>query len=453
MDAPQAPSRTRGAQLDSALKSVSFFSNRYLPVRNIIPESVLDYLKQYCKIKLDNQEFFKDEQCPSSLSLAGDPALDALLEWLRPEISRLVGLDLTPTFSYARIYAQDEVLVRHTDRPACEIGLTVALEVPEGAPPSVLCLSPPGLPDASIEMAEGDGCLYAGTEVAHWRDAFPCDGYVQVFFFFINTHGRYFPDYAYDGRRHLGASKEHLAACALTVGERGISVRLALRHLKALLDRQPDLSDDLIGNSLIEAAIESASPVQVSDAEVDQAVNQFRIDHGLYTGDTTQTWLDDNGLTMSRLHELMTDRLRTRKFRDGIVAQRSKPRFDEHRRDFDALTLLLANAPSHAVARALTKEANRAGLWTALSSGDARFAALPVTRKTGYRRDLPNLGDDAVGAITSVQNAEGGYWVGEVLACKAALFDRATRARIEAILFAEWLATQRRSILVQWHLS
>jgi len=36
------------------------------------------------------QKICIDSQCPSSLSLGGDAALDAILELIRPEVSRLV---------------------------------------------------------------------------------------------------------------------------------------------------------------------------------------------------------------------------------------------------------------------------------------------------------------------------------------------------------------------------
>src|SRR5207249_8695929 len=64
--------------------------------------------------------------------------LDAVLEWIRPEVSRLVGFDLAPTFSYTRQYAKGEVLARHRDRAACEISVTVSIQIPKGAGPSVV---------------------------------------------------------------------------------------------------------------------------------------------------------------------------------------------------------------------------------------------------------------------------------------------------------------------------
>ena len=182
-----------------------FRERRYLLVKGILPRAVLDYLKTYYAVLLGKNAFTRDEQCPSSLSLGADPGLDAVLEWLRPEISRLVGLELVPTYSYTRRYAKGELLPRHTDRSACEISITTSIEIPKGAGPSVVFLKPPRGRETKVEMREGDGCIYAGTEVEHWRDRFRIDGYVQLFLHYISKSGPHFPKFAFDGRKCLGA--------------------------------------------------------------------------------------------------------------------------------------------------------------------------------------------------------------------------------------------------------
>lgn len=167
---------------------------------------MLEYLKVYYAILLANNRFWIDAQCPSSLSLGGDPALDAILEWIRPEVSRLVGIELAPTYSYTRRYAKGEKLARHTDRDACEISVTASIEIPSGAGPSVVHLNGPSSAETKVEMFEGDGCIYAGTEVEHWRDRFRVEGYVQLFLHFIARNGRNYPQLMFDGRERLGAS-------------------------------------------------------------------------------------------------------------------------------------------------------------------------------------------------------------------------------------------------------
>jgi len=183
-----------------------FHEHRYLFVKGILPRVILDYLKAYYAVLASNDAFSGDEQCPSSLSLGADRGLDAVLEWVRPEVSRLVGFELAPTYSYTRRYAKGERLPRHVDRAACEISMTTSIAIPKGAGASVVYLKPPRGRETKVEMREGDGCIYAGTEVEHWREPFLVDGYVQLFLHFISKRGPNFPRHAYDGRKCLGAS-------------------------------------------------------------------------------------------------------------------------------------------------------------------------------------------------------------------------------------------------------
>ena len=69
----------------------AFRKRRYLLVKGILPQAILEYLKIYYATVMVNNRFCIDSQCPSSLPLGGDAALDAVLEWIRPEVSRLVG--------------------------------------------------------------------------------------------------------------------------------------------------------------------------------------------------------------------------------------------------------------------------------------------------------------------------------------------------------------------------
>jgi len=183
----------------------AFRERRYLFVKEILPRALLDYLKTYYAVLLANNAFARDEQCPSSLSLGADPGLDAVLEWIRPEVSQLVGLELAPTYSYTRRYANGEILPRHVDRAACEISMTMSIQIPKGAGPSVVHLKPPHRRETKVKMREGDGCIYAGTEVEHWRERFRIDGYVQLFLHFITKSGPHFPKFVFDGRKCLGA--------------------------------------------------------------------------------------------------------------------------------------------------------------------------------------------------------------------------------------------------------
>jgi hypothetical protein len=185
-----------------------FRTRRYLLVKGLLPSPILDYLKVYYAVLMANNKFRHDDLCPTSLSLGGDPGLDAFLEWIRPEVSQLVGFDLAPTFSYTRQYAKGELLPRHRDRPACEVSVTVSIRIPKGAGPSIVHLKAPKLKKTKVEMFEGDGCVYAGTEVEHWRERFRVGGYIQLFLHFVKKPGRNYPKLKFDGRECLGAPFE-----------------------------------------------------------------------------------------------------------------------------------------------------------------------------------------------------------------------------------------------------
>src|SRR5262249_6703210 len=95
-----------------------FRERRYLLVKRLVPVPLLEYLKVYYGILIANKRFWNDNQCPSSLSLGGDAGLDAVLQWIQPEVSRLIGFEVVPTFSYTRQYAKGDALARHVDRAA-----------------------------------------------------------------------------------------------------------------------------------------------------------------------------------------------------------------------------------------------------------------------------------------------------------------------------------------------
>jgi hypothetical protein len=196
--------RRRDARYGQTAKR--FREKRYLFLKGLLPPPLLKYLKVYYAVLLADDRFSHDAQCPSSLSLGGDPAFDAVMEWIRPELTRMVGFSLAPTYSYTRRYAKGEALARHLDRAACEVSVTVSIQIPKRAGASVLYLKAPHGKQVKVEMREGDGCVYAGTEVEHWRDRFRADGYIQLFLHFIARRGPHYPELVFDGRDRLGST-------------------------------------------------------------------------------------------------------------------------------------------------------------------------------------------------------------------------------------------------------
>lgn len=130
-----------------------------------------------------------DEQIPNAKSILDHEYMfDTLQERLWPIVESIVGEELIPTYSYARLYSNGDELKKHTDRPACEVSITLQLGR------SHHYAWPIYMGGIRFDMGEGDGVIYKGCEVEHWRNK--CDGpnnYYsgQVFLHYVRKNGSY----------------------------------------------------------------------------------------------------------------------------------------------------------------------------------------------------------------------------------------------------------------------
>ena len=101
----------------------------YEIVRNLIPVAFAHYLAGYFELLVHNK--FKhiktDKQVPKAYSVYGDPAFDHLCVFCLPLIEAVVQKELSPTYTYARIYQPEASLKIHKDRPSCEHSVSLCL--------------------------------------------------------------------------------------------------------------------------------------------------------------------------------------------------------------------------------------------------------------------------------------------------------------------------------------
>jgi len=128
-----------------------------------------------------------DEQVPDTPCAYGDLMMDGLLTSLLPEIERASGLALFPTYSYFRVYKPGDTLAKHTDRPSCEISVTLCLGFEGGKSWPIWIEGPRG--SSAVSLAPGDALLYRGAECAHWRKAFEGQRQAQVFLHYVDQNG------------------------------------------------------------------------------------------------------------------------------------------------------------------------------------------------------------------------------------------------------------------------
>src|SRR5712671_5552941 len=111
-----------------------FDRDRYVVLPSLLQRLSLTKLYNYANKVAEILETLRldDEQVPGTPRSYGDFMMDGLLVDLLPEIERSSGLALFPTYSYFRVYKHGDTLAKHTDRPACEISVSLCLGFEDG---------------------------------------------------------------------------------------------------------------------------------------------------------------------------------------------------------------------------------------------------------------------------------------------------------------------------------
>ena len=176
----------------------------FLVVRHLVPPDLCTFLVRYLALLGSTGRLGADEQVGGSQAVHGDAAFDTMLEMARPAVAELIGRPLLPTYSYARWYRTGNELTRHVDRGTCEHSVTVHLggEPDDDWPISLRDLHGE---EVSVVLSDGDGLVYRGRELEHWRAPFTGTYHAQLFLHFVDAEGPD-ADLAYDGRGSLGTA-------------------------------------------------------------------------------------------------------------------------------------------------------------------------------------------------------------------------------------------------------
>jgi hypothetical protein len=176
-----------GAQ--TTMSKQIFDVHGFLVIPNLIPIEFCQFFTHVLLRKQHTEEIKGDAYVPNALAIMQKEyslIFETLQERLWPRIESIVGEELLPTYSYARLYSNGDDLREHIDRPACEISLTLQLGR------SHHYAWPIWMGGQRVDLAEGDGVLYKGCEIPHHRKT--CEGpegYYsgQVFNHFVRKNG------------------------------------------------------------------------------------------------------------------------------------------------------------------------------------------------------------------------------------------------------------------------
>lgn len=163
--------------------------NGFVVVRNVIHTELSGFLTRILFRRSESNKRTTDTQVKNALSYADrTEELDSLLEKVWPDMEGYVGEPLLPTYSYSRIYTTGNYMPRHTDKDTCEVSITIQLRR------SHEYSYPIFMNGKELCLKEGDGVIYYGNKVPHWRDV--CcgpEGYFsgQVFLHYVRENGEF----------------------------------------------------------------------------------------------------------------------------------------------------------------------------------------------------------------------------------------------------------------------
>ena len=121
-------------------------------------------------IRKDKIQYEPDEnQVHGSLARYNVPMYKQLHYSIRKAVERELGMDLIPTYFYDRFYYVGQQLMRHSDRPACEVSVTLQISTNSDKPWPIWFERPDGS-ESYVIMKSGDAAVYKGCEREHWRD-------------------------------------------------------------------------------------------------------------------------------------------------------------------------------------------------------------------------------------------------------------------------------------------
>jgi len=198
------------------MEHLEFFKkNQYCYIPNLVSKDVASFLYNYLVIKACTDHDFADGEGLDKNYINYcycDLCSETLLGFLVDPLSQVTGKKLFPTYSYTRLYMSGEILAPHRDRASCEYSVTINF----GGDPWPIYFGKINKDTmengyslaAEITMNPGDGIIYMGEELVHWRNKFEGDHCAQAFLHYIDENGPHYPEWKYDKRVNIGYKRK-----------------------------------------------------------------------------------------------------------------------------------------------------------------------------------------------------------------------------------------------------
>lgn len=188
-----------------------FKENGFLVVRNYLDLIGLDVsvLQEYFYLKFSTSESSASRLTPGSYNYYSDLLTETILKLSKNNFEKYTGYNLSPSYSYTRLYVKGNKLSKHRDRKEAQISATMCVDISDKEYPSTIYMSKTNQDEDATPLIlnPGDICLYDGSKMWHWRDRIKNDWMLQCFFHYFDADNQ--NTVLYDGRSNLGMPPIH----------------------------------------------------------------------------------------------------------------------------------------------------------------------------------------------------------------------------------------------------
>jgi hypothetical protein len=165
---------------------LEFREKNYFPLRSLIHPFHVAALRRYYRHEIRRGAIRLGDHQSSRRFVAHNESVARYFHYqIANAVSAIVGEPVKPSYVYLASYLGGAELKKHTDREQCEFSVTLCLDFapePDLATPWPIRLDTPQ-GKVTVYQALGDGLVYRGTKVPHYREPL-AEGYTSTSIFF-----------------------------------------------------------------------------------------------------------------------------------------------------------------------------------------------------------------------------------------------------------------------------
>jgi parvulin-like peptidyl-prolyl isomerase len=246
----------------------------------------------------------------------------------------------------------------------------------------------------------------------------------------------------------------------LKLGNRSISLGQALRYLQRSGKLMPFMSE-IVGQHLIFEEIQSRPDLEISVAELEKAVEAFRVTQQLSEPDRFQQWLTTQGLTYGAFCTRVSDELKLEKLKAQIGQHDLATYFENNGRALDQIKLTYIVASEQSKADELRKRIGRkksnfdviaAECINEVFLNESNHLSLKkeTLRRGQLRPELKQaLEQSSTGDLIGPIEVDQRWWIIKIEEIQSAQLEGELKQQLEADFFRQWLNERMQQAPIQ----